>query len=103
MFDALPVYTFEWDGTKWQEVVVELNDIQDRQKGDYFKYGLKDTPTCGILMKPKANLNYVQGKTLEDGESDLATLKSNNDSSSPPHKDDENFRIKRETIDLYEK
>lgn len=56
-------------------------------------------------MKPKVNLNYVQGKVLEDGESDLnlrVGSEKNNESNENVN-DDESFRVKRETIDLYEK
>lgn len=47
-------------------------------------------------MKNKANLNYFDGKTLEDTELELKTEKERKII-------DENFSIKRESIDLYEK
>lgn len=83
----MPVYTFEWDGNKWFEVVLELNGIQERQKGNYFKYALKETPICSILMKNKANLNYVEGKILEDDELELKDSKNNQLNQNNENKD----------------
>ena len=64
-----------------------MNDIQERQKGNYFKYALKETPICSILMKNKANLNYVEGRILEDDELELKDSKNNKLNPNNENKD----------------
>eukprot|EP00341_Mesodinium_pulex_P014710 CAMPEP_0116971572 /NCGR_PEP_ID=MMETSP0467-20121206/53276_1 /TAXON_ID=283647 /ORGANISM="Mesodinium pulex, Strain SPMC105" /LENGTH=143 /DNA_ID=CAMNT_0004662797 /DNA_START=395 /DNA_END=826 /DNA_ORIENTATION=- len=98
VFDALPTYSFVWNGTEWMENVIVLNDHAERVKGNYFKYDTRKTNICKLLMKDKHKIeidpNDPTAKSDEVEIADATNTIDSADSSTNSINNEENVKPK---------
>jgi len=64
-FDALPVFQFEYTDRGWCEVLVDVNDDEDSDRPEHFKFVLAPSSTFANLLTGLSNVEAKIGNKLE--------------------------------------